>query len=387
MASGTSIRALTGVRAVAAAMVFFFHACPALLRDDAISMRIRALWPVEFGWTGVNLFFALSGFLFAWLYVPLEGDNALSETRTWAPFWRKRFARIMPLYGLVLGIACVLSQPSIADTLSHVLLVHNYFSDYRFSVSSPFWSLAVEVHFYLLFPVIASFAPTYKNISKTFAVRTLWLVMICLAFREVARISADLKAGYTSQYDSNLWASSVFGRFSDFGFGMLSAWFCTWAASRNLRFAPLVSMVLGIATLLGCASFIEDHGGVHMAARSKMFALVGVAIAAGYAMIFAWLATSRWAEMFLGNRTLVALGESSYGLYLVQALLIDHTNLVARSELLLHNRVPYAATAALMFSYITAAAVAHALYLFWEKPVQRWLLGHKKATQEMGGAK
>ncbi len=375
MAHPTPIRALTGVRAVAAAMVFFFHATPALLRDDAFSFRLRSFWPVQYGWTGVNLFFALSGFLFVRLYAPLTSEHFFETRGEVTRFWRKRLVRIMPLYLLVLLLAFAVSASSLPDLIAHAFLVHNYLARFRFSIGSPFWSLAVEAHFYLLFPLVVMLLPRSENQTRSLWLRVLFMVLLSLAARELARISADVKMAYTGRYDSNLWPTSIAGRFSDFAFGMVAAWAALWFEQNgeSNRLFTYVAGILGVALLVQSCLFIEQNGGLAHASTLRPFWIFGVLFAGGFAALLPWVTHSKVADRMLGNRFVVALGESSYGLYLVQALLIDHLSLVARTQLLLRSHVPYAATCALLLSYGIAAGFAHILHLIWEKPVQRWL--------------
>ena len=87
------IPALTGIRAVAAAMVFFGHMLHSRLDQTPLL--------VQYGWTGVNIFFALSGYLFTYLYA----DALLDGSFHWSEYIKRRLIRIYPLTTLLIVVA------------------------------------------------------------------------------------------------------------------------------------------------------------------------------------------------------------------------------------------------------------------------------------------
>ena len=89
-AGDSTFRALTGLRFLAAAHVVWFHAGPAT-GIPALD-RVR-----DAGWTAVNLFFVLSGFVLAHRYPRLEGPGAVRG------FLAARAARIYPAHLLALA--------------------------------------------------------------------------------------------------------------------------------------------------------------------------------------------------------------------------------------------------------------------------------------------
>lgn len=100
------------------------------------------------GGLGVSLFFVVSG-----LCIRLAHLAARNYSIT--HFYWRRFWRIYPPY-LIALLACVGVQHyrNIHDILSHLFLVHNFSLDYFYSINRPFWSLALEVQVYLLYPVL-----------------------------------------------------------------------------------------------------------------------------------------------------------------------------------------------------------------------------------------
>jgi peptidoglycan/LPS O-acetylase OafA/YrhL len=110
---------------------------------------------------GVALFFVLSGFC---IHLPqarrmAEGDAHVS----WGLFVKRRAWRLLPTHYASLIVAAVvacfassalLSRPTVAAFLSHVFMVHTLSAATFGSINAVFWSIAIEVHFYLAYPIL-----------------------------------------------------------------------------------------------------------------------------------------------------------------------------------------------------------------------------------------
>lgn len=127
-------------RALAILLVFTGH--------SVLSFGSPALLaPLQFGGTGVDLFFVLSGWLI--------GNQILSEYKKYGDidvprFWMRRWMRTMPAYYAVLSATVLqlyITKSDFSFPLSHVFFLQNYLGDLNvFYVS---WSLSVEEQFYL----------------------------------------------------------------------------------------------------------------------------------------------------------------------------------------------------------------------------------------------
>jgi peptidoglycan/LPS O-acetylase OafA/YrhL len=148
------------LRGVAIALVVLFHA------DGLVRFPFRntkGMWPplplalVFGGHTGVSLFFVLSGFLLALPFLAEADGERRVDRRV---YYRKRALRILPIYWAVLALGVVVTVRSVADLLPSL----GHF-DFLNSVPSlirpmrPFtdvtWSLATEVQFYAVLPLVA----------------------------------------------------------------------------------------------------------------------------------------------------------------------------------------------------------------------------------------
>lgn len=141
---------LDNLRAFAIIMVFLFH-YPRWFDHPTWFPDV-----LKFGWTGVDLFFVLSGFLIAsQLFAQIIKDGTFSMKE----FYIKRFFRIIPIYYFVLAMYFlfpVLSGDQLLPPLWKFLtFTHNIgFTDFdTHRAFGVVWSLCVEEHFYLLLPV------------------------------------------------------------------------------------------------------------------------------------------------------------------------------------------------------------------------------------------
>lgn len=171
------IAGLDGLRALAALAVFGVH-------FQQITGVTGQVGPFEVqtlllnGNTGVCLFFVLSGFLLSlpfWFGRRPDGGEAGvgglaagsaagaiggEKRRPWlVMFAVKRVGRIMPAYYLCLTALVVFAAVrgdahSLDDIAMHYAFVHNFTDDTLYSISDPFWTLAVQAQFYVLFPIL-----------------------------------------------------------------------------------------------------------------------------------------------------------------------------------------------------------------------------------------
>lgn len=145
------VAGLDGLRAIAVLAVVAFHAGP-------------ASWLVG-GYLGVDVFFVLSGFLITAI---LADEHGRSGRIGLGQFYLRRFLRLMPALALLV-VAYLAVAPIVWPEYgrsAHVrdgLLSLGYLSDYAYAFwrvpeyLRHTWSLAVEEHFYLLWPLVLPF--------------------------------------------------------------------------------------------------------------------------------------------------------------------------------------------------------------------------------------
>ena len=139
---------LDGVRAVAVGGVIALHlGCPG-----------SAL-----GWTGVNLFFVLSGFLITGILLEDKGSQ-----HYYATFYCRRSLRIFPIYYLTIA-TLAFAGIATGESISHLPYFATYTQNWLYALydvhvqfpwgASHTWSLAIEEQFYLLWPLAVAMLP------------------------------------------------------------------------------------------------------------------------------------------------------------------------------------------------------------------------------------
>lgn len=162
--SKSNIAVLDGIRAIACLSVISYHIDRFTMLSHVWSFSLGPLISsvAMGGWSGVTLFFVLSGFL---LFLPYaksllfeDADGAWPSIRT---FYLRRALRILPGYYVALFLLIILTQPHYlqVDHLPQLGLFLTLFMDASHStyqqIDGPFWTLAVEWQYYLLLPFLA----------------------------------------------------------------------------------------------------------------------------------------------------------------------------------------------------------------------------------------
>ncbi len=192
MAQGTQQRfigQLTGVRFVAAFWVMLYHYQGALATAGLLVPVLHEVLRV--GRLGVDLFFALSGFILTHTYLTKLGPRI-----TWTGtrhFWWLRLARIYPVHFVMLnvaGVAAVAQQKlgsSVSGTkdwltpldyLRQVLLVHEWGPNPQRGWNYPAWSLSMEWLAYLLFPLLVLALFRFRDRLSTRMIAVLWCAVL-----------------------------------------------------------------------------------------------------------------------------------------------------------------------------------------------------------------
>jgi peptidoglycan/LPS O-acetylase OafA/YrhL len=182
------IPALTGVRALAAYLVFISHF--GYVFDDYFPHSVQRFFR-EFH-IGVTIFFVLSGFLIAFRYY----DN-FSLSKLWfKKYLKNRVARIYPMYAILTIGAFIYYiftheqtivgglHPAVAF-LMNIFFVRGFFNDLRFTGIAQGWSLTVEECFYFSAPFMFYFAKKYgKSWLQPFVITGTGALLV-LIFRNV----------------------------------------------------------------------------------------------------------------------------------------------------------------------------------------------------------
>ena len=144
------LKALTSVRALAALYVALYHMVQ--------PFQLWGTWTpfMSAGFTAVGFFFLLSGFILTYSN-GLEYASGKADTRK---FWVARFARVYPIYLLVMLWSGWIGRSIFRQHIHILAFVADLFMVQSWSIRSvsffnvPAWSLSVEAFFYLVFPFV-----------------------------------------------------------------------------------------------------------------------------------------------------------------------------------------------------------------------------------------
>ena len=152
------VTGVDGMRALAALAVFFCHLVAYWQLADRLPGKLTPL--SQLGAHGVDLFVVISGFCLA---LPVARRAGRLDVRT---FFVRRATRILPPYYVALTTCAVLAVlPSTAllvaarpadwrDVLLHATLLQTVVPGQIGTINGSFWSIALEVQLYLLFPLV-----------------------------------------------------------------------------------------------------------------------------------------------------------------------------------------------------------------------------------------
>lgn len=319
--------ALDGLRGIAILMVIVYHATPVPPEGWLLTAwHVASSWL----WSGVDLFFVLSGFLITRILLVTRDDAGYFRK-----FYARRTLRIFPLYYGVLVALFVLLPLMVmvwpagerilaSESYQHLQSQQIYLWTYTHNflqAKGPsqlpgfghFWSLAVEEQFYLVWPLVVWWLASRANSTKGLAI---FCVALC-ALTLILRV-ALLQAG------SEPWAVFhwTFTRVDTLAYGALAA--CLYQSRYSLTGAPPSPARQGrdrVAYGLIAASFVALlicgilNSGWHKtdyALQTIGFSLFGIFYAA---LLFCLAAPERQANRLLNNRLLRTLGKYSYAMY------------------------------------------------------------------------
>lgn len=188
------VAGLDGLRAISMLLVVLFH------YTSYFSSRLAGLdgaWPAivriaSTGWIGVDVFFVISGFLITTTLLKRSVDSVAS----YSTFIRRRAIRLLPAYVaslLIFTLVALLLDPhskvlkneyllwTFTASLQSLLGDRVALADQHFSMAH-FWTLAVEWHFYLVFPILVARCRSYFRPAVA-------LLLIAIAFRVICHFA------------------------------------------------------------------------------------------------------------------------------------------------------------------------------------------------------
>jgi peptidoglycan/LPS O-acetylase OafA/YrhL len=287
---------LDSLRGLAILLVLFFHGIAPPVNSEPSWSSTLIVAVSQYGWVGVNLFFVLSGFLITGILI-----DSRKRPDYFRRFYIRRALRILPAFYATLAILLVGRWISWRFLVLSVLFLANITPLLGVPLQyGPLWSLAVEEHFYMLWPaIIRRLSPAWL----TFLLAAIFAITPLL--RAVDFIVTGSRADFVTLY--------TWFNLDGLALGALLAiwlrepWFHRAQLSRVAM--PLLAVGTGLFVLvlkhpLAAAAFSST--GCNLASLG----LLSCALLVG---------TNRWS--FLVDRPVLKfLGFISYGLYLIHVL-------------------------------------------------------------------
>jgi peptidoglycan/LPS O-acetylase OafA/YrhL len=332
------IPALTGIRAIAAYLVFFHHFNPlnALKSTNQVAALINPLF--EEGHIGVTIFFVLSGFL-----ITLRYYENLHLTKAWFfKYMRNRIARIYPLYFIITALTFgLIALNPVYDILklnvifsraemplvvfTNLTLLKGLFSTLKFTGISQGWTLTVEETFYLSAPLLL--LGLRGNTKRIFLYPLLVIGLGLALYLGLHRLPL-----YGLLNDLQfIFNYTFFGRCFEFFCGIFLALQLLRRPDTGSRHATLLTYGGGlwIVACIYALDFVK--GDAHVSTETVLGAVINNAILPlGVTALLLGLAKGKTLlGNFLSTKLMQLLGKSSYAFYLVHMgiinILIDQT--------------------------------------------------------------
>ena len=243
-------------RGIAILMVVLFH-FTARLPSSALNIIEGAPLPVFFGWVGVYFFFIISGYC---IFMTLERSSTVGV------FLARRFSRIYPAFVaavlLLFIFGLVAYIPSVPEAKFHVVapgpldVVMNLFfiGEIGEWIDGSFWSIAVEVKFYLLVAILAGVFRDQATFTRVFA----WLAIVMAPVWAVSTLFSSYGSGPVTP-QSLLKFLAIAPYLTFFAVGILGRQLQMGA--MNVRGLLLANVVLSTAVVWLEAYSFELHDG------------------------------------------------------------------------------------------------------------------------------
>jgi peptidoglycan/LPS O-acetylase OafA/YrhL len=350
------ITALTGLRAVAAVWVVLFH-----YRSDVLVLApaLKPLHPImDAGYLGVDVFFALSGFVLAYNYAESMGQWDPRATRG---FLRNRLARVWPVHAVTLhldllqavvvgtlGVTAGGHRRTLSAYVENLTMTHAWWND-RPSFNAPAWSISAEWAAYLAAPVLfVALARLRRRAAAALLAAALYAVMLTIF-------------ALWALPNGNVPHAGMLRLATEFGAGLL-----LWRVYRS-RPQWLGRLTLPLVVALTVVVLLVP------AARHGYWLAPGL----GLLVLCLALDVGPLARV-LASRPFVFWGEASYSLYMTHVLLAP--SLHALLPVHLYDRAGWPQRALVLAAYAAMLALAAvAMHRWVEVPARRLLRARRPA--------
>lgn len=407
------IPSLTGLRFIAALSVVLSHAVILIFRPTQ-DLPFASFLTSTSGF-GMSLFFVLSGFVIHY--------NYSTSVRSFSPtpiinFFVARFARLYPLYFLLLAAELCLGRPLRAAlngsdpvaieafsslpyyltlTQSWVYLVFGSNSlvyqigDYL----SVTWSVSTEWFFYCTYPFIAVALLRHFSISRSlilaflvsvvvFAVTTyVYLIPNPIVAKAVSIFGSIADPQVSTQDNIVRWLMyfSPYSRVAEFIVGCISADIFMRLQRRPVTIGEKIGGLVLLNAALAALVFIHcviytslgDSLAVTFSGRKIAPGIVAQYAPAIAVLLFCCARYVTWFSRLMSHRIMVACGDASYSLYLLHIIVAEAAAVQGSVEMTDSNM--FLLSLRVLAVIAICVVISIALYRGFEMPARRWVRG------------
>lgn len=361
--------AIDWLRAAAVVLVMFYHG----------NLAYKGLGTFAgLGWVGVDLFFVLSGLLVSqsWIRKPL-----------WSVYLKKRAWRVLPAYyaTLLIGLALVFLFSSetpklMGQYLKELAMALVYMSNLKDDLLlGPFWSLSVEVHLWLLLPLLVAFLQRYGKRWPMWTLTGLLVVPVivrsglALGFPDiVGNLAFPDDAHPSGAFGAHVY-SNTFAHMDAF---LVGVWISV--QGRELHLSKVVQRT---GVLIGAVALVLSIPFKTYAPRPLLlvlFQFTGLALGFGTLAAWAWIK----GQQVKAPKCVGWLSERIYSLYLSQAVIY----FVMTPFLVASRKVGLPGQAAILATFIALTCILGDQLHRWveDRLLHGWIRKEKPLAGERG---
>jgi peptidoglycan/LPS O-acetylase OafA/YrhL len=373
------VASLTGLRGIAALFVFFYHygaLNPGIRLDLTVPVIGKILqFPLGLGFAGVDLFFVLSGFLLTLPFAHTALNN--SPRILLGPYYKRRLLRVFPAYYAQLSIILLAGawfvtwkQIDGLSLLAHLTMFFNIGANPIRPIVGIWWTLPVELSFYLLLPLFAIFLQPKK-----------WLVLLLASF-----LVSVLFRLWSAEHFASAPAGGVFlaashlpGSLPEFLLGATAALLVQWCSFHNIK-TPTPIFLDGLflsgsaLAVYWLAGVLFPNGAVYWSGHwSMLIAPLALGLPLSLIVISLYWG-SRIGRFLFANPVVYFIGVISYSLYLWHFVVMQQATVIfGDSWSDLSQLTRFLSSLGLVITISTLS------YYLIERPFLR--LGHKSKPQ------
>jgi len=308
-------------------------------------------------YSGVRLFFTISGFLITGILIRSRDNaeaNKLTRLSALGRFYARRFLRIFPLYYFVVAVAFAIdldpARKLIASLLTYTLNIHMARQGWYEANFAHFWSLSVEEQFYISWPWLVVFLPRK------------WLmpaVLTMVSIGPLYRLSYIL-SGYQNMTDLSTYISTLTS-VDNLGMGALLAILHHRGPIEKLV-KYRVSWILLPFALLATAALVLWGGNLRLVLHDPLQAIAFCCL-----IFFASRGIGGPVGRFLEWRPVSYMGKISYALYVYHPLMPLLGSFILLKTV--HITLPEKSLPVSAFATVLSFAVASLSWHLMEKPI------------------